>query len=276
MNEFQRNLITNALTERGKLFMVKDSSSLLSLDGLDLSKKTLAYIKQKKISVDQAVLYGRITAYGILWGFEHIQKSKYSRSSAKWRVELASALDKAGYVRNDIDPQFFRFARLYNIVFKLRGTPEYIPISINEVCNKSYQELPEVGLEQSMDFDSALQQCLDPRELTIINLRFGFENGTSHNLEEVGKQLHITRERARQIEAKALRKLTARSYMFPPLFYSAECDERLKQLALQLEDLHKDPVFLREAELKKDLRACLRTPFKCTGYSRYKLRIMNE
>ena len=48
---------------------------------------------------------------------------------------------------------------------------------------------------------------LTPREERIIKMRFGFDNGNEHTLEEVGQVFAVTRERIRQIEAKALRKL---------------------------------------------------------------------
>ena len=48
---------------------------------------------------------------------------------------------------------------------------------------------------------------LTPREEKVIRLRFGLEDGQAHTLEEVGKEFNVTRERIRQIEAKALRKL---------------------------------------------------------------------
>ncbi len=48
---------------------------------------------------------------------------------------------------------------------------------------------------------------LTERERQVLNLRFGLEDGEVHTLEEVGEQFHVTRERIRQIEAKALRKL---------------------------------------------------------------------
>ena len=50
-------------------------------------------------------------------------------------------------------------------------------------------------------------RTLTPREEQVIKLRFGLEDGRTRTLEEVGKQFDITRERIRQIEAKALRKL---------------------------------------------------------------------
>jgi RNA polymerase primary sigma factor len=48
---------------------------------------------------------------------------------------------------------------------------------------------------------------LSPREEKVVKMRFGLEDGSEHTLEEVGQELAVTRERIRQIEAKALRKL---------------------------------------------------------------------
>lgn len=48
---------------------------------------------------------------------------------------------------------------------------------------------------------------LTPREAKVLMMRFGIGMNTDHTLEEVGKQFDVTRERIRQIEAKALRKL---------------------------------------------------------------------
>jgi RNA polymerase primary sigma factor len=52
-----------------------------------------------------------------------------------------------------------------------------------------------------------LNKILTPREKEIISLRFGFSSGDSMTLEQVGKNLNLTRERVRQIESKALNKL---------------------------------------------------------------------
>jgi RNA polymerase primary sigma factor len=54
---------------------------------------------------------------------------------------------------------------------------------------------------------ASLLKTLTPREEKVIKLRFGLEDGSEHTLEEVGHSFEVTRERIRQIEAKALRKL---------------------------------------------------------------------
>ena len=56
------------------------------------------------------------------------------------------------------------------------------------------------------DIDGVLK-TLTPREEAVIRLRFGLQDGRCHTLEEVGTEFNVTRERIRQIEAKALRKL---------------------------------------------------------------------
>ncbi|HHU56262.1 MAG TPA: sigma-70 family RNA polymerase sigma factor [Acholeplasmataceae bacterium] len=65
-----------------------------------------------------------------------------------------------------------------------------------EVANEEYhRELKRILAE------------LNPREYQVITLRFGLLDGTTHTLEEIGKIIGLTRERVRQIESKALRKL---------------------------------------------------------------------
>ena len=57
------------------------------------------------------------------------------------------------------------------------------------------------------DATGEVLDSLTPREAKVLRMRFGIEMNTDHTLEEVGKQFDVTRERIRQIEAKALRKL---------------------------------------------------------------------
>ena len=57
------------------------------------------------------------------------------------------------------------------------------------------------------DQTSQVLRTLTPREEKVIKMRFGLDDGSEHTLEEVGQSFAVTRERIRQIEAKALRKL---------------------------------------------------------------------
>ena len=72
------------------------------------------------------------------------------------------------------------------------NTPAPIDIAMSE------------GLSQAVE---NMLASLSPREAKVLRMRFGIKMNTDHTLEEVGKQFDVTRERIRQIEAKALRKL---------------------------------------------------------------------
>ena len=76
--------------------------------------------------------------------------------------------------------------------------------------------IEDVNIESPIDKATAeglreatleILETLTPREAKVLRMRFGIEMNTDHTLEEVGKQFDVTRERIRQIEAKALRKL---------------------------------------------------------------------
>ncbi|MBW5803044.1 RNA polymerase sigma factor RpoD [Coxiella endosymbiont of Ornithodoros amblus] len=76
--------------------------------------------------------------------------------------------------------------------------------------------IEDINMESPMDFATSaglmeatreILSTLTPREAKVLRMRFGIDMNTDHTLEEVGKQFDVTRERIRQIEAKALRKL---------------------------------------------------------------------
>jgi len=70
------------------------------------------------------------------------------------------------------------------------------PTPYEEIVNYEYnEELKRLLLD------------LNPKEYQVINLRYGLKDGIARTLEEIGRAMNLTRERVRQIEAKALRKL---------------------------------------------------------------------
>jgi len=76
---------------------------------------------------------------------------------------------------------------------------------IEDVKNVSPSQ--SAGIELLREYISHAISQLLPREQKILQMRFGLEDGITHTLEEVGKEFDVTRERIRQIEAKALEKI---------------------------------------------------------------------
>ena len=67
--------------------------------------------------------------------------------------------------------------------------------------------LPRFTQARSEEQTDALLKTLTSREERVIKMRFGIGDGSEHTLEKVGQSFQVTRERIRQIEDKALRKL---------------------------------------------------------------------
>jgi RNA polymerase primary sigma factor len=102
-------------------------------------------------------------------------------------------------------------------VLKIAKEPISMETPIGEDEDSSLGDfIEDTNIESPIDFatSSGLREAmkevlssLTPREAKVLRMRFGIEMNTDHTLEEVGKQFDVTRERIRQIEAKALRKL---------------------------------------------------------------------
>ncbi|MDP2729592.1 MAG: RNA polymerase sigma factor RpoD [Dehalococcoidales bacterium] len=108
-------------------------------------------------------------------------------------------------------------AKKVSEIFKLAQLPVSLEAPIGEEENRQLSDLIE-DRDTLPPADAASQQflkeqiddvlaTLTPREQRVLRLRFGLEDGRSRTLEEVGQAFNVTRERIRQIEAKALRKL---------------------------------------------------------------------
>ena len=106
-------------------------------------------------------------------------------------------LGARGYLLKKIDAAFL----LQSIRHAVAGDSVISP----EMTNKLVMKLRRDSYHSAAvapDIES-----LTPRERKVLSLRFGLQDGYSRTLEEVGKQFNVTRERIRQIEAKALRKM---------------------------------------------------------------------
>ena len=112
-----------------------------------------------------------------------------------------------------------------------KNFPEFLKITF---CKNSLEDEENTSdLEESQPVNIAIDNnlketmiealnTLTPREKLVIELRFGFADGETRTLEEIAKELGVNRERIRQIEAKALRKLRhpARSRYFRPFSHT--------------------------------------------------------
>lgn len=111
------------------------------------------------------------------------------------------------------------------------------PPEEDEPCIDPDEELCKAQLAEHV---KEMLDTLTPREAKVLRMRFGIELDCDYTLEEVGKRFDVTRERIRQIEAKALRKMKRperseilRQIWMPEDYYKTTEEERLGVLALQ-------------------------------------------
>ena len=93
-----------------------------------------------------------------------------------------------------------------NAPLSIDGSAELIDLIQDENYDRPIQNTEEIFKTERID---KLLDCLDEREKKVIILRFGLRGQEPHTLEETAKQFGITRERVRQIEAIAIRKIKA-------------------------------------------------------------------
>ena len=264
----------NDATEVGN--MIKKAVNLKSLDELSMSKRAKTYLMSTFGSLDEIIWFGRNMSY------VHAHYPRSIKRSKKSTLELIDALDKAGYIRHDINSGSFCINLLFRAIFYDTIDVSAIPGCLNDLCatvekvsssetiyradyrmgNEKYESFEHPSYEQFIAVTMYLQSSLTEREYLVLTYRFGFVDGT-HTLEETGKHFCVARERVRQIEARALRKLRRRNTM--PMFILSLDEQRTEVTTVikEIEELRKDPIFKKEAELMQRLREISKMPFEC-------------
>lgn len=173
----------------------------------------------------------RFITYAVWWIRQAIFSSLSSQSRAfSVPQRIANILHRIGQSSRRLTHELSREPSHAELATSLDMSDEEIDhllnldskgISLTQQVNEedtreleSLIEVPQVDpVEHSMIRESMIEQIgevlqeLDPREREVISLRFGLDGGEARTLKEVGDQLNISRERVRQIEAKAKQKL---------------------------------------------------------------------
>ena len=93
-------------------------------------------------------------------------------------------------------------------ILKLRGSPALSAFRLEKLHARLVEVAPGARIAGTEFWHFVeVARALDARERAVLEQRFGLVDGYSRTLEEVGRQFKVTRERIRQIEAKALRKM---------------------------------------------------------------------
>ena len=178
----------------------------------------------------------KFSTYATWWIRQAITRSIADKGrTIRVPVHLVESINRMNRIREQIfketgqEPDSATLAVKMEIpedkVLRMLWIPEE-PVSIQELVDMRAQDndlgdfmgelsaptAPDLAVDEALSgsLRNVVQEVLDsltPREAKVLRMRFGVEMSTDHTLEEVGKQFDLTRERIRQIEAKALRKL---------------------------------------------------------------------
>ena len=132
-------------------------------------------------------------------------------------VHMFETINKQKKVTRDLFQELGREPTVEEIAKQMNITEEKV-IEIQKISQDTVSLDTPVGEEEDSTLGTFIQDenavspaevlsTLTPREQKVIMLRYGIEDGHTRTLEDVGKEFSVTRERIRQIEAKALKKL---------------------------------------------------------------------
>jgi RNA polymerase primary sigma factor len=173
----------------------------------------------------------KFSTYATWWIRQAISRARADQSrTIRIPVHMVEIINRLQKVSHNLSQEYGREPTIKEIGDELEiSTDKVIEIiKVSQLPISLEAPVGEEGDRQLSDFiedqnalpppDVASRQLLkeqikdvlssiNPREQRVLQLRFGLEDGRSRTLEEVGKEFNVTRERIRQIEAKALRKL---------------------------------------------------------------------
>ena len=174
----------------------------------------------------------RFSTYASWWIKEAMQRAIDQQSrEIRVPVHVAENMKKVQKVSKELQQELGREPRPKEIAEKIPGKTEkdikdilsYLqsPVSLETPVGEEgenslgdmVEDRTEATPEEAMDSlvrkeeVSELLDSLSDRERQVIRLRYGLEDGKTHTLEEIGNTLNVTRERVRQIEARAMEKL---------------------------------------------------------------------
>ena len=174
----------------------------------------------------------RFSTYASWWIKEAMQRAIDQQSrEIRVPVHVAENMKKVQKVSKELQQEFGREPLPKEIAEKIPGKTEkdikdilsYLqsPVSLETPVGEEgenslgdmVEDRTEATPEEAMDSlvrkeeVSELLDSLSDRERQVIRLRYGLEDGKTHTLEEIGNTLNVTRERVRQIEARAMEKL---------------------------------------------------------------------
>ena len=242
LNELTRRLaISDARTKRAKKEMIEANLRLV----ISLAKKYtnrglqfLDLIQEGNIGLMKAVdkfEYRRgfkFSTYATWWIRQAITRSIADQArTIRIPVHMIETINKMNRISRQKlqetgkEPTIEEMSRLMEMpIDKIRKVQKIAkepvstesPVGDDDDGSSVGDFIPDTSKTQPIDsatsdnLKSAIEEVLEtlsPREAKVLRMRFGIHMNTDHTLEEVGKQFDVTRERIRQIEAKALRKL---------------------------------------------------------------------
>ena len=112
--------------------------------------------------------------------------------------------EKSKALRDIRNKNFNHYAKICKILAEDEIEPEVVPMEFED--DIVAPEDMAIKFDLKMKIQEAFE-LLNPREVKVLKMRFGIDTNSDGSYEEVGRQFDVTRERIRQIEIKALRKL---------------------------------------------------------------------